>query len=67
MPPHTHDHSHHHHGHDHAHPHAPGERHPHAKVSLSLLRFSALERFLIAGLLTLVMWAAVIWAIGGKA
>lgn len=63
MPPHTHDHSHHH---DHAHIHAPGERHPHAKVSPSLLRFSALERFAIAAVLALAMWAAVFWAIGGK-
>jgi hypothetical protein len=59
---HTHDHA-----HANAHVHAPGERHPHAEVSPSLLRFSALERIGIALMLTAILWAAVFWAIGWKA
>lgn len=55
------------HDHTHAHTHAPGERHPHAEASLSLLRFSAMERIGIALALTAILWAAVFWAIGWKA
>lgn len=63
MPQHSHDH-HHTHSHAHMHMHAPGERHPHAEVSPSLLRFSVAQRFLIALALSVVMWLAVGWAIG---
>jgi uncharacterized membrane protein YccC len=59
MPQHSHDQHHHH-----AHRHAPGERHPHAEVSSSLLRFSVAQRLLIALALTAAMWLAVGWAIG---
>lgn len=53
--------------HKHTHTHALGERHPHAEVPPSLLRFSALERLLIAVLLAALLWGAVLWAIGSKA
>lgn len=60
--------SHHHaHGHTDVHTHAPGERHPHAEASPSLLRFSAMERVGIALALTGILWAAVFWAIGWNA
>jgi len=54
----------HHHDH-HAHTHAFGERHPHAEAGASLLRFSAPQRLAIAAALSLLIWAAVFWAIGG--
>jgi hypothetical protein len=50
--------------HIHPHSHAPGERHPHATVSPSLLRFSVFERLAIAVLLAVILWGAVVWAIG---
>ncbi|GEM_PF-1883139 len=62
MPAHQHIHSHHHH--THAHP--PGERHPHAEVAPSLLRFSVAQRLAIAVALAALLWAAVFWAIGWK-
>ena len=54
MPTHVHDHHHHH--------HHPGEGHPPASISPSILRLSALERLAAAGGLIVVIWAAVIWA-----
>lgn len=66
MSQHAHDHSHNHaHDHGHAHMHAPGERHPHAEAAPSLLRFSVAQRLLIALALSVAMWLAVGWAIGG--
>jgi hypothetical protein len=50
----------------HPHTHAPGERHPHAAVPTSLLRLSFFERLTIAALLAMILWGAVIWAIGSK-
>jgi len=61
MIPHSHDHKHHH-----AHTHAPGERHPHAEVPASLLRFSAMQRLAIAVALSAYLWIAVAWATGWK-
>lgn len=52
--------------HSHSHPHAPGERHPHSAATPSLLRLSALGRVLIAALLSVILWGAVIWAIGPR-
>lgn len=65
MPPHQHIHAH-SHAESHAHSHALGERHPHAEVSPSLLRFSAWQRLAIAAVFAAMMWAAVFWAIGWK-
>jgi len=48
------------------HTHAPGERHPHAAVPASLLRLSFFQRLAIAALLAMILWGAVIWAIGAK-
>jgi hypothetical protein len=53
--------------HQHSHTHGPGERHPHAEVSPSLLRFSVLQRLAIAVVLAALMWGAVFWAIGARA
>jgi hypothetical protein len=47
----------------HQHHHPPGERHPGAAVSPSLLRMSVLERLAIAGMLIAVLWGAVAWAV----
>jgi hypothetical protein len=62
MSAHQHSHSHHHP----THTHAPGERHPHAQVTPSLLRFSVPQRLAIALALAAILWAAVLWAIGWK-
>jgi hypothetical protein len=47
-------HEHHHHG--------PGEGHPPASVAPSILRLSAFERLLGAGILIAMLWGAVYWA-----
>jgi hypothetical protein len=50
---------------DHAHPHHhhhPGEGHPPASVSPSILRLSALQRLIAAAAAIAVIWATVIWA-----
>jgi len=52
------------HMHEHHH-HPPGEGHPPASVSLSILRLSALERLAAAGLVVAVIWATVFWAMAG--
>jgi hypothetical protein len=46
----------------HPHHHPPGEGHPRASVSPSILRMSVLERLAIAGALIAVLWGAVAWA-----
>jgi hypothetical protein len=56
MPTHVHSHD---HGHHH---HHPGEGHPPATVSPSILRMSVLERLAIAAALIVVLWGAVFWA-----
>jgi hypothetical protein len=53
MPTHVHDHHHHHH---------PGEGHPPASISPSILRLSAVERLAAAGVMIAMIWAAVLWA-----
>jgi hypothetical protein len=50
-----------HHGHAHQH-HHPGQAHPPASVSPSILRLSALERLGFAAGLIALLWAAAFWA-----
>jgi hypothetical protein len=42
--------------------HHPGRGHPPASISPSILRMSVVQRFAISGALTVLLWAAVIWA-----
>ena len=51
MPTHIHEHGHHHH-------HHPGEGHPPASISPSILRLSAIERLAAAGVMIALIWAA---------
>jgi hypothetical protein len=44
------------------HHHGPGEAHPSASISPSLLRMSAGERFGIVAAIAIVLWVAVLWA-----
>ena len=44
------------------HHHHPGHAHPHATVSPSILRLSALERLAAVAALIVALWGAVIWA-----
>jgi len=53
----------HHHDHDHHHHHHPGQAHPPATVSASILRMSALERLAAAVVLIAALWGAVMWAL----
>jgi hypothetical protein len=46
----------------HHHHHAPGHAHPPAALAPSILRLSAVQRLGIAGLLAVLIWAAVYWA-----
>jgi hypothetical protein len=57
MPTHIHDHHHHHH---------PGEGHPPASISPSILRLSAIERLAAASVVIVMIWAAVFWAMAGS-
>jgi hypothetical protein len=50
------------HYHGHHHHHEPGEGHPPAAISPSILRLSAAERLAAAGVLIAVIWAVVFWA-----
>ena len=45
----------------HAH-HRPGEGHPPAAISPSILRMSVVERLAIAAALIVLVWGAVVWA-----
>jgi hypothetical protein len=45
------------HTHDHA-----GRGHPPAAISPSILRMSVLQRLSISGLLIVLLWSAVMWA-----
>lgn len=47
---------------EHPHHHAPGQPHPPATVSASILRLSVAERFAGVAVLIAVLWAAVLWA-----
>ena len=53
----THVHPHHH--------HHPGQGHPPAAVSPSILRMSILERLAIAAALIALLWGVVVWAMMG--
>ena len=55
MPTHVHPHHHHH----------PGQGHPPAVVSPSILRMSILERLAIAAALIALLWGVVVWAMMG--
>ncbi|MGH6768115.1 MAG: hypothetical protein ACRECO_03730 [Xanthobacteraceae bacterium] len=44
------------------HHHHPGEGHPPARVTPSILRLSAVERLLVAACAIAAIWAAVFWA-----
>jgi hypothetical protein len=44
------------------HHHPPGEEHPRASVSPSILRMSVFERLAIAAAVIAVLWGAVAWA-----
>ena len=59
-------HVHHGHTHIHEHHHHPGQGHPPATVSGSILRLSAFERLAAAGAMIAVIWAAVFWAMSGS-
>jgi hypothetical protein len=48
--------------HPHHHQHRPGQGHPPAAVSPSMLRMSVGQRLAIATALIVLLWAAVIWA-----
>ena len=50
----------------HGHHHHPGEGHPPASISPSILRLSALERLAAAGVVIALIWAAVFWAMSGS-
>ncbi len=45
------------------HHHRPGDAHPAARVSPSLLRLSAAERLAAAAVAIALMWGVVFWAI----
>jgi uncharacterized protein HemX len=47
------------------HHHHPGETHPPATVSPSILRLSAAERLGAVAVLIALIWGAVIWAMAG--
>jgi hypothetical protein len=53
MPTHVHPHQHHRH---------PGQGHPPATVSPSMLRMAVAERLAVAAALIVLLWAAVFWA-----
>lgn len=46
----------------HHHHHAPGNAHPPAALSPSMLRLSAFQRLAGAAILVALVWAAVFWA-----
>ncbi|MCC6887825.1 MAG: hypothetical protein IT536_04750 [Hyphomicrobiales bacterium] len=48
--------------HLHRHHHSPGEGHPPARATPSILRLSLPERLAAAGLFIAVIWAGVWWA-----
>ena len=43
------------------HHHLPGHAHPPAAIGPSILRLSVFERLAFAGVLTVIVWVAVIW------
>jgi hypothetical protein len=44
------------------HQHRPGQGHPTAGISPSILRMSVVQRLAIAAALIAFLWAAVVWA-----
>lgn len=48
----------------HHHHHPPGHAHPPATLSPSLMRLSALQRLAGAAVLVVLIWSAVLWAMG---
>jgi hypothetical protein len=50
------------HGHHAHHHHHPGDVHPPAAVSSSILRLSALQRLAVSAGLVALVWAAAFWA-----
>jgi hypothetical protein len=48
--------------HVHHHHHHPGEGHPPATISPSILRMAALERLAVAAAVIALIWGAVLWA-----
>jgi len=44
------------------HHHHPGEGHPSATISPSILRMAALERLAVAAVVIALIWGAVLWA-----
>ncbi|WP_174874104.1 hypothetical protein [Vogesella oryzae] len=62
----------HHHHHEHEHEHAHSHPHPHGAGDDShlprwrLLAMSAGQRLLLASGLLLLLWAMVLWALGGE-
>jgi hypothetical protein len=49
----------------HPHHHHPGEGHPAAAISPSILRMSVVQRLGIAAALIVLLWGAVLWAMKG--
>jgi hypothetical protein len=47
------------------HHHHPGQAHPPATISPSILRLSAGERLAASAVLIALIWGAVIWAMAG--
>jgi hypothetical protein len=47
------------------HHHHPGQAHPPATVSPSILRLSALERLAAVAVVIVALWGAVFWAMSG--
>jgi hypothetical protein len=45
------------------HHHHPGHAHPPASIAPSILRLSALERLIAAGIAVALLWGAVFWAL----
>jgi hypothetical protein len=50
------------HSHHHNHHHQPGEGHPPASVSMSILRLSAVQRLAASGIAIAMIWGVVLWA-----
>jgi hypothetical protein len=51
--------------HSHHHRHPPGQGHPPATISHSILRMSVVERLALAAVLIAALWGVVLWAMQG--
>jgi hypothetical protein len=49
----------------HHHSHPPGQGHPPASISPSILRMSVMERLALAAVLIAGLWGAALWAMQG--